>query len=120
MILDSNIIIYAIQNANSELRQFIDGFTPAVSVVSLIEMLGYHRLNSETREGLERFFQNVEILPLSDDVIMTAVRLRQQRRMGLADAIIAATALVHDRTLITHNTRDFIRIDGLRLHDPVE
>ncbi len=33
------------------------------------------------------------------------------------DLIIAATALVHDLTLVTHNTRDFQRIPSLRLED---
>lgn len=59
------------------------------------------------------------MLPLSDAVMCQAVRLRQQRRMGLGDAIIAATALVHDLTLVTHNVQDFHRIRGLRLLDPL-
>ena len=33
------------------------------------------------------------------------------------DLIIAATALVHDLTLVTHNTRDFQKIPDLRLED---
>jgi tRNA(fMet)-specific endonuclease VapC len=33
------------------------------------------------------------------------------------DLMIAATALAHDLTLVTHNTQDFIRVPGLRLED---
>jgi tRNA(fMet)-specific endonuclease VapC len=33
------------------------------------------------------------------------------------DLMIAATARVHDLTLVTHNTRDFQSIPGLRLED---
>jgi len=33
------------------------------------------------------------------------------------DLLIAATALVHNFTLVTHNTQDFVNIPGLRLAD---
>ena len=49
-----------------------------------------------------------------------AIALRQQRRMGLGDAIIAATAIVHNLTLVTHNTEDFRWIANLELLDPLE
>lgn len=39
--------------------------------------------------------------------------------MSLGDAIIAATALVHDLTLVTRNLDDFRWIAGLRLLDPL-
>jgi len=42
MLLDSNIIIYAAQAGHATLRQFIAEHTPAVSVISYIEALGYH------------------------------------------------------------------------------
>jgi predicted nucleic acid-binding protein len=38
--------------------------------------------------------------------------------MKLADAIIAATAIVFQLTLITNNSRDFLNIAGLRIVDP--
>jgi predicted nucleic acid-binding protein len=38
--------------------------------------------------------------------------------MTLGDSLIAATALVHGRTLVTRNTKDFQWIAGLRLLDP--
>jgi tRNA(fMet)-specific endonuclease VapC len=33
------------------------------------------------------------------------------------DLMIACVALVHDLTLVTHNTRDYLNIPGLRLDD---
>ena len=41
------------------------------------------------------------------------------RRIGAQDGLIAATALVHDLTLWTRNTRDFADT-GVRLFDPWE
>ncbi len=40
--------------------------------------------------------------------------------MGLADAIIAATALVHGLELVTRNVDDFQHVSGLRLVNPFE
>ncbi len=45
MLLDSNIIIYAARPENSELRRFIAQCTPAVSALSYVEVLGYHRFS---------------------------------------------------------------------------
>ena len=43
-------------------------------------------------------------------------RLQQQgNRIGNFDAMIAATALQYDLTLLTNNRRHFQRIDGLRI-----
>ncbi len=119
MLLDSNIIIYAAQADQAALRQFIAEHAPVVSVVSYIEVLGYHGLSEADRSFLEQFFQATEILPLSDPVVQRAIWLRQQRKMTLGDAIIAGTALAYELTLITHNTGDFRWIDGLKMLDPL-
>ncbi|HMD86384.1 MAG TPA: type II toxin-antitoxin system VapC family toxin [Terriglobia bacterium] len=119
MLLDSNIIIYAAQAEHVTLRQFIAEHTPAVSVISYIEALGYHRLSAEERQFLERFFQATEVLPVSDAVVQWAIRLRQRRRMTLGDAIVAGTAVEHGRVLVTHNTEDFLWISELKLLDPL-
>jgi predicted nucleic acid-binding protein len=42
------------------------------------------------------------------------------RRMTLGDAIIAATALVYGRTLVTRNIEDFRWIAELTLINPFE
>src|SRR5271169_6051222 len=119
MILDSNIIIYAAQAEHETLRQFIAEHTPAVSLISYIEALGYHRLNEEERQFLERFFQATEVLPLSDAVVRWAIKLRQRRRMTLGDAVVAGTAVEHGRILVTHNTDDFRWISEIKLLDPL-
>lgn len=119
MLLDSNIIIYAAQPEHAALRQFIKEHAPAVSVISYIEVLGYHRLSDDDRKFLEQFFQAAQMLPLSDGIVQWAVKLRQRRKMTLGDAIVAGTALAHEHTLVTHNTEDFRWIDEIKLLDPL-
>ncbi len=119
MLLDSNIIIYATQTEHAALRKFIADHAPAVSVISFIEVLGYHRLRDEERQFLERFFQATAVLPVSDAVVHWAIKLRQRRRMTLGDAIVAGTAVEHGRVLVTHNTEDFRWISEIELLDPL-
>ena len=121
MLIDSNIPIYASQQRNTALLSFIASIPyRSASVVSYVEALGYHRLIEAERIFLEVFFRETEILPLSDPIVRQAVRLRQQRRIGLGDSIIAATAITYNLTLVTHNTEDFRWIANLELLDPLE
>jgi predicted nucleic acid-binding protein len=118
MLIDSNIIIYAAKPEHADLRRFIAERSPAVSAVSLVEVLGYHGLTAPERLHFEAFFANAVVLPLSDAVLRRAVQLRQVKKMTLGDALVAGTALEHGRTLVTRNVKDFGWISGLSLLDP--
>ncbi len=120
MLLDSNIIIYSAQPENAQLRAFIAEHTPAVSALSYLEVLGYHRLTEQQRQYFEEFFQLAQVLPIAQDVLTQAATLRQQRRMTLGDAVIAGTALVYELILITRNVDDFRWITELNLLNPFD
>jgi predicted nucleic acid-binding protein len=119
MILDSNLIIYAARPEYPGLRRLIAAHSPAVSAVSIVEVLGYHRLSSAERAYFEAFFAAAEVLPLSDSVMARAVSVRQARKMSLGDALVAATALVFGRELLTHNLKDFTGVPELIVSDPL-
>ena len=119
MLLDSNIIIYAAQPEHDELRRLIASQAPSVSAISVVEVLGYHRISDAERTHFEEFFGVSRILAVSEVVISEAVRLRQQRKMTLGDALIGATALTNDLTLVTRNVDDFDWIEGLRIMNPL-
>ena len=94
--------------------------SPAVSAISLIEVLGYHKLSETDRTHFEALFAASEVLPISEAVVAKAVGLRQTRKMSLGDALVAATALVFDRELLTRNLKDFEWVSGLVVTDPLE
>jgi predicted nucleic acid-binding protein len=120
MLIDSNIIIYAARSEHAELRDLVATYAPAVSAVSYVEVLGYLELSEAEVSLFRQFFATASVLPIDQDVLDEAVRLRQQRKMTLGDALVAATALVHHLSLVTHNVADFAWIDGLTLVDPLD
>jgi hypothetical protein len=119
MLIDSNVIIYAAQPAHGALREFVAQHAPAVSAVSYVEVLGYHGLTEQERREFEAFFAVAQVLPLSQDVLDQAVKLRQLRKMTLGDSLIAGTALAHGLALVTCNDADFKWIAGLSLVNPL-
>jgi predicted nucleic acid-binding protein len=118
-LLDSDIVIYAADPAYPGLAEFISDRPTAFSMVTMVETLGYHKLTEEHRNVFETYFINSTALPVTDAVIDRAIGLRQARKMSLGDALIAATALLSGRTLVTHNVEDFASIPGLTLLDPL-
>ena len=120
MLLDSNILIYGADGGEPGLDAILDRTDLVAASVTRIETLGYHRLGETERLWLAEAFSRMKILPLDDAVMERAIALRQERKMGLADAIIAATALVHGLELVTRNVDDFKHGSGLRLINPFE
>ncbi len=71
---------------------------------------------------VDAFLAPYRSLPFDDAVARRYAELRallesQGRPIADLDLIIAATALVHGLTLVTHNTSDFARVPGLILED---
>lgn len=58
------------------------------------------------------------VLPVSDEICWKCAELHVPNPRDRHDALIAATALVHDLTLVTRNSKDFESIDGLCILNP--
>jgi tRNA(fMet)-specific endonuclease VapC len=77
-----------------------------------------HLENRQWLVSLARF----AIVPSSRDLVLKwaevmASTRRGGRRIETADAWIAATALLYDCPLLTHNRADYLGVPGLRLLD---
>ena len=122
-LLDTDTCIYAIKKRSRQLNAKIesepDGL--AVSAVSLFELyFGACRYDNpnQRHELIEEFVSNMAILPFDKNCSKAAGLLRYElakrgNLIGPFDLQIAATALSHNLTLITGNTREFSRVAGL-------
>ena len=80
-----------------------------VSFVSYIEFLGY----KDATKAMEEFISMAAVIEINKEIINATIGIRRSRKIKLPDAIIAATAVVNKRTLITRNIADFSNIKGL-------
>lgn len=120
ILVDSNVIINSTKTEYDSLLEFLSENELCVSVITRIEVLGYHKLPESIKSTLENFFSSSPTFEISYEVVDKAIELRQLRKIGLGDAIVAATALVNGLELATSNTKDFKWINSLSLIDPLK
>lgn len=120
-IIDTDILI-DVGRGDSRAVAFLSGIqsgpVPAISVVTQMELLVGCRNKAELRK-LESFLTQFSILEIDREVSLRAVDLLRVYRLShgllIADALIAATALVADASFISKNQRDYQFIVGLKL-----
>lgn len=94
-----------------------------ISFMTLAELRSwmYHRNWGPTRrQHLERYLQRYQLIYASSDLCelwaqVTDSARRHGRPIGAADAWIAATALLQNVSLVTHNRSDYERVEGLSI-----
>ena len=129
-LLDTNILIYLIKNQPPAIAQRIDALPEedrlCMSFITWAELLkGAERSSrkAEVLRRLETLARQVPVLYPAGPAICShyaeqATRLKAAGTpIGANDLWIACHALAEDATLVTHNTREFERIAGLRVED---
>ncbi|MEZ4891529.1 MAG: type II toxin-antitoxin system VapC family toxin [Saprospiraceae bacterium] len=120
---DTNTVIYFLQNQfPSAAAVYIDSILaksdPAISVITEIELLCWKTENEEDLEVVQNFIEAVPVIELDKSIKLKTAELRKGFRIKLPDAIIAATAMVYEMTLITRNTKDFSALVELEVVNP--
>ena len=118
-LMDSNVVIdYFGNNLPGNAVSFIDNLPAVISVITRIEILGWYNATPEQLSKLQNFVQQSLVYPITETIIQKTILLRQAHRIKLPDAIVAATALTKNKTLVTRNVNDFKNIPGLDLINP--
>ena len=119
-LLDTNTVIdYLGGKFSSKAKKALDKIIDEeinLSVINKIELLSF----SKVEQNLVAFVSVSNIYPLDESIVNQTINLRQEYKIKLPDAIIAATALLFEFTLITNNTKDFKKINSLQLINPYE
>jgi predicted nucleic acid-binding protein len=118
VLIDSNIFIYAILPEHENLRKRLQEQWICASDITRLEVLGYHLLGKDDRADLLLLFEIADVISVSSSIIDLAIRLRQNRKMSVGDAVVAATALECGESLMTRNVKDFVFVEGLTVVDP--
>jgi len=127
ILLDTNICIYIINAKPPEVlarfHQFRLGEIGLSSVVAAELAYGVAKSGSErNRRALEMFLAPLEIVPFDERAVWAygELRVELERRgesIGALDTMIAAHALSLRAVLVTNNTREFSRVNGLQLEN---
>jgi tRNA(fMet)-specific endonuclease VapC len=96
-----------------------------LSAVTLAELLTWTLWNNAPPKWhrlLLRFLDAAQVLPVTPQVAERCGQVRAEmydrgHAVPVADMLIASTALVHNLTLVTHNTTHFVTVPGLILQD---
>jgi len=120
---DSNIAIYFLQKqfppqTEKFIEDLLENSLPAISAITEIELLCWKTTSNSDLQLLTDFIGDVTIFELENAIKLKTAEIRKTNRIKLPDAIIAATALVHDLTLVTRNIKDFDKISGLKIVNP--
>ena len=127
-LLDSNACIAYLRTPLSAVgrrlvrQQPADIALCAVVKSELIYGAAHSTRPEEQLAQLEHFFQPYTSLPFDDAAATISGQVRADLAargtpIGLHDLQIAAIALAHNLTLVTHNVHEFSRVNGLRIED---
>ena len=126
-LLDTNICIYIINEQPAQVVQRLiqaGRESLAISTVTVAELaFGIAKSKREgSRIKLENFLSQFPILDWNQDAAWVYGNVRKTlegkgQRIGERDLLLACQALALDATMVTNNTREFERVEGLKLEN---
>lgn len=105
-LLDTNIVISLV---NDELASPLPEGRYAVSVITELELLSFSKLSADEEAVIKSFLSLADKVGLTEEVKREAIRLRKNYRLKLPDAIVAASAIAINATLVTNDAK----LDGI-------
>jgi len=122
-LIDNNVISnYFSESFPPKAMTFMEGVfdqIPTISVITEIEALSWVNPDKSKEIILQEFIEDANILGLTPEVIKECVKIRRSKKIKTPDAIIAATAIAFNLTLITSDT-DFKNIEGIQIVNPFD
>lgn len=127
-LLDTNVCVMYLNGRSASVRdRLLSTLSDDMAVCSVVKaelFYGAFRSNNPTRtlERQQAFLSRFVSLSFEDEAALLAGQIRAQLAgagmpIGSYDLQIAAIALANNLTLVTHNMREFKRVDGLQIED---
>jgi predicted nucleic acid-binding protein len=113
LFVDTNILINLAEGKKG-VDRYLEGNNLYVSVVSEIELLGWHKITAQQKIFFKSLLSDCGIIGLINPIKELAIGLKQKNKIKLPDAVIAASAIHLGVPLLTHD-KDFQRIKDLDL-----
>ena len=120
-LIDTNILIYHTEGSQVTidlLSNLITEHRFNISILTKIEFLGWDKHTPEGFKKCKKLIEPANIYSLDEEIADKAIELRTKRKIKLADAVIAATALLNNLILATRNVDDFKGVKQLQIINP--
>ena len=120
-LIDTNILIYHTKGSEAVSNFFNDIIAKQrfnLSILTKIEFLGWEKHSSEGFQKCRRLIDLANVYAVDEDIAEQAIELKRRSKIKLADAVIAATALVNNFKLVTRNMEDYKGVKGLEIFNP--
>jgi tRNA(fMet)-specific endonuclease VapC len=119
-LIDTNIFI-AILKDDNDLKKFIENLDCAIDTTVYSELIQGSKNKSDVQK-IEKYLARFELIHFDKTVSQRVIELlrtySKSHNLMFGDAIIAATCLENDLTLITYNVKDFRFIKDLKVLKP--
>jgi predicted nucleic acid-binding protein len=86
-----------------------------ISILTKIEFFGWEKHTPEGFQKCRRLIELANVCLIDEDIAEQAIDLKRRVKIKLADAVIAATALVNNFKLATRNVDDYKAVNGLEI-----
>ncbi|BAU10991.1 virulence-associated protein VapC [Leptolyngbya sp. NIES-3755] len=127
-LLDTNVCVMYLNGRSTSIRNRLLSIpSDEIAVCSIVKaelFYGAMRSNNPTQtlNRQQQFLNRFVSLPFEDQAARISGQIRAQLAInatpiGTFDLQIAAIALLHDLILVTHNAREFERVEGLQIED---
>ena len=126
--LDTNICIFAIRNSNDNvLKKFHDHlddelYISSITLAELMYGVEKSRKPEQNRNALLQFLTLIDIKEFSEKAAIEYGKIRaflenQGTPIGPLDTLIAAHAVLENMILVTHSTKEFLRVPDLTVEN---
>lgn len=119
--IDTNVFSQ-IFKGNSPVKQFVENIGAAIDATVYIECIQGSKSNQE-KHGVKKYLDNFALIQITPNISQLAIKLiddySNSHGLLLADALIAASALENNLTVVTYNANDFNFIQDLKLFKPL-
>lgn len=120
-LIDTNVVSkYLTGDYSLESLKFLDPIvdqTINISIITHIELLSW-KTDKNVELVVKDLTRDSNIIDLSPAIVEICISIRRTKNIKTPDALIAATALANNLTLITGNEKDFQNIKGLTIINP--
>jgi predicted nucleic acid-binding protein len=69
---------------------------------------------------MEKFLAPAKVIYVDEAIEQQTIKVKQNKKIKTPDAIIAATAILYQMTIVSRNVSDFDRIEGIKIYNPFQ